>query len=235
MKWSALLVCALLCLPFAAGAQTIFAAASLRGVLEEILGGQDGELRISYGGSGTMARQIARGAPADLVILAHPRWMDWLATRRDVKTRADIAANRLVVIGPEGAAPLKAPADIANRIGTQRLAMGHHEAVPAGIYAAQFLENAGVWAALSPHLAETENVRAALALVAQGAAPLGITYASDAMAEPRVSVLFDVPPDEHDPIRYPAAALTDAGLLLMEKLLSPNALRVFAAHGFTAP
>ena len=110
--------------------------------------------------------------------------------------------------------------------------MGQRDGVPAGIYAHEWLQHIGAWDALQPHLAETDNVRAALALVAVGAAPLGLVYASDAQAEPRVAVIYQVPPDTHDPIRYPAAALTNAGRGFVELLQSPQAAMIFSSHGF---
>lgn len=110
--------------------------------------------------------------------------------------------------------------------------MGHHAGVPAGNYATEWLQASGAWDTLRPHLAETENVRAALALVARGEAPLGIVYASDARAEPGVRVLYKIPPDLHKTIRYPAAAVTDAGRAFVDFLASQSA--VFEAAGFRA-
>jgi molybdate transport system substrate-binding protein len=215
---------------------TVFAAASLRGVLEEIAASYGAEVSLSYGGSGTMARQVAAGAPADVVALASVEWMDWLAEQGlpGPGQARTLAGNTLVVVGPRGAEPLAAAEEIAARLGGGgRLAMGQREAVPAGAYARQWLENAGLWDSLEPRLAETDNVRAALALVARGEAPLGVVYATDAGAEPGVAVLWQVPDDMHDPIRYPAAALTPAGADFLDYLGGPGAARVLAAAGFT--
>jgi molybdate transport system substrate-binding protein len=88
---------------------------------------------------------------------------------------------------------------------------------------------------LEPQLAETDNVRAALALVARGQAPLGVVYASDARAEPAVRVVYEVPSDTHDPILYPAAVVTPEGVAFFEHLLSAEAARVFEARGFVRP
>ena len=112
------------------------------------------------------------------------------------------------------------------------MAIGQRDSVPAGIYSRQWLEKIGAWTALQPHLAETDSVRAALALVALGEAPLGVVYASDALAEPQVAVLWTVPPDQHDPITYPAAAITERGQPLLEHLFSGEARQIFADHGF---
>lgn len=216
---------------------TVFAAASLRGVLEDVAESYDSTLSLSFGGSGTMARQVAAGAPADLVILANTDWMDWLVDQGLVASDATqaIAGNTLVLIGPSGTPPTADPLTLPVQLGTARLAMGQRDAVPAGIYARQWLQAAGLWDRLQAQLAETDNVRAALALVARADAPLGIVYASDAAAEPRVDVVYAIPTDTHDPISYPAAALSPAGAAFLAHLMSPATQSRFAAHGFAPP
>ncbi|QFT93773.1 Molybdate-binding periplasmic protein precursor [Roseovarius sp. THAF9] len=220
---------------------TIFAAASLRGALEAALDGSGIDARVSYGGSGTMARQVAQGAPADVVILANVAWVDWLEENGHiaVSTRTDLLGNRLVLVGPRGAADLgELNADtLLERLDAGRLAVGHTEAVPAGIYAQEWMQAAGFWEALRPQLAETENVRAALALVSRGEVPLGVVYASDAQADPGVRILARIDPDTHAPIVYPMALVTgrdsDGARAVLEHLVSERAEDAFVAHGFT--
>lgn len=215
---------------------TVFAAASLRGALDEIAQGYDAAVTLSFAGSGTLARQIAAGAPADVVVLAHSDWATWLQKRGLLRdgTLGDVAGGQLVLIAPQGAATLDTPtaAALLQSLNGGRLAMGQRSGVPAGTYARAWLENIGAWPTLEPHLAETDNVRAALALVATRAAPLGIVYASDAAADPRVAIVYAIPPDTHAPIRYPAAALTEAGRDFVTLLHSAHAAEVFARHGF---
>lgn len=213
---------------------TVFAAASLRGALEELAATHDAPVQLSFGGSGTIARQVAAGAPVDLVVLASPLWMDWLVAQGAVAPEAVrmIAGNALVLIGPADAPPLPWLEELPARLGTGRLAMGHREAVPAGSYARQWLQAAGVWEALEDRLAETDNVRAALALVLRGQAPLGIVYASDARATEGVAVLAEAPPGAHDPILYPAAALTDGGAAFLALITGARGREALARHGF---
>ncbi|HBM38287.1 MAG TPA: molybdate ABC transporter substrate-binding protein [Sulfitobacter sp.] len=213
---------------------TVFAAASLRGALDEVARGYDGDVALSFGGSGTMARQIDAGAPADVVLLAAPVWMTWLRDRGAVQADAvvDLLGNSLVLIAPAGSDVAQDPADLAGALGDARLAMGQRDAVPAGIYAREWLEATGQWDAIAPHLAETDNVRSALALVARAETPLGVVYRTDALAEPQVRILYDIPQETHSPITYPAAALTDSGAAFMVHLQSDDARAVFARHGF---
>ena len=213
---------------------TVFAAASLRGALDEVARGYDGDVALSFGGSGTMARQIDAGAPADVVLLAAPVWMTWLRDRGAVQADAvvDLLGNSLVLIAPAGSDVAPDPTDLAGALGDARLAMGQRDAVPAGIYAREWLEATAQWDAIAPHLAETDNVRSALDLVARAETPLGVVYRTDALAEPQVRILYDIPQETHSPITYPAAALTDSGAAFMAHLQSDDARAVFARHGF---
>ncbi len=215
----------------------IFAAASLSGVLEAVFEGADPAPRLSYGGSGAIARQVDQGAPADLVILANPLWMDWLEGRGHVQPDARSApfGNRLVMVGPAGSKPLETLDEdaVLARLNGGRLAIGEHRAVPAGQYAAAWLDSLGLWNALRAHLAETENVRAALALVARGEAPLGIVYVSDLKAAPEAArAVWQIPNDQQPDIRYAMAPLTPRGADLAAVLSGAEAMAVFEAFGF---
>jgi len=224
-------------LPVAAQSVTVFAAASLRDALTEAAQSYPESVTFSFAGSGTLARQIAAGAPADAVVLAHRDWAEWLMARGRlvVGDLRDVAGGQLVLIGADGADEITNPdgATLTRALASGRLAIGQRDGVPAGTYAREWLTHIGAWDSLAPQLAETDNVRAALALVAAGAAPLGIVYASDAQAEPRVKILYSIPADSHSPIRYPAAALTPAGRAFVEFLTSPQAVAIFHKHGLT--
>lgn len=214
---------------------TVFAAASLRDAVTEISRLADQPTRLSFGGSGSMARQIAGGAPADVVILAHPNWISWLAEKDLLHAPpVNVAGNRLVLVAARDTlAPFVPDADgLLTALGGGRLAVGQRAAVPAGIYAREWLQSIGAWDRLVPYLAETDNVRAALALVAVRAAPMGIVYASDAMADPRITILHEIPEKDHAPIVYPAAALTADGEPFLSLLQGAEARAIFAAHGF---
>jgi molybdate transport system substrate-binding protein len=109
--------------------------------------------------------------------------------------------------------------------------------VPAGIYGKAALESLGLWESVAPQVAQADNVRAALALVAVGEAPLGIVYATDAVAEPRVSVVATFPATAHPPIVYPAAAIagrdSPSALDALAFLRGPEARAAFERQGFS--
>lgn len=222
---------------------TVFAAASLRTALEEIAAdwqiSSGHQATLSFAGSAVLARQIAAGAPADVFISANAAWMDWLEGqgRIEANSRADLLGNRLVLIGPAGAAAVSLSPDLplAQMLDGGRLAMALIEAVPAGIYGKAALAHYGLWDVAQPHVVQADNVRAALAYVASGAAPLGIVYASDAMAEPRVAVLAQFPPESHLAIRYPAARVSGssaAATAFLAYLRSAPARSAFERNAF---
>jgi molybdate transport system substrate-binding protein len=233
----------------ATGRLTVFAAASLQESLDAIAAlwtqrsGQP--VVISYAASSALARQIEQGAPADVFVSADLEWMDYLQARRliDPATRVPLARNRLVVIAPAGSGPATlalAANDLAAALGPQgRLALAETTGVPAGRYARQSLEALGLWNAVAGRLAEADNVRAAMAFVARGEAPLGIVYATDAKAEPRVRVVAEIPVAHHAPIVYPAARIVPARAAhadgFLRFLSGPEARAVFERAGFDPP
>jgi molybdate transport system substrate-binding protein len=190
----------------------VFAAASLKEPIDAIATSFE-DVVVSYAGSGTLARQISLGAPADVVLLASEDWMTVLAEGGHVKTQsvADFASNRLVLIGRADSPDLALDADaILSALGTGRIALGLTEAVPAGIYAKAALQSLDLWDALSPQLAEVDSVRAALVLVARGQAPLGIVYQTDVRVSDAVREVAAFPADSHPPIRYQGALTQNA-------------------------
>jgi molybdate transport system substrate-binding protein len=200
---------------------------------------------ISFAASSALARQIEAGAPADLFISADEQWMDYVAAKARIvpASRADLLGNRLVLIAPAGrAAPvaLDRRTPIARLLGANgRLAMADPETVPAGKYGRAALMSLGHWPTVARRIARAENVRAALALVERGEAPLGIVYATDARASTKVRILGAFPSGSHQPIRYPVARLTAATSKDAEPfrrfLLSGEARAIFLRFGFTAP
>ncbi|MFC3173768.1 molybdate ABC transporter substrate-binding protein [Novosphingobium bradum] len=196
---------------------------------------------ISFAASSALARQVEAGAPADLFVSADEAWMDYLAQRRLVRpeTRLALLTNRLVLVAPAGS-PVRLSIGprmaLGAALGSGRLAVADPDSVPAGRYAREALTRLGAWPQVARRLARGENVRAALALVARGEAPLGIVYATDARAEPRVRVVGTFPPASHAPISYPLARLARSanpeGEAFRRYLLSPEARALFRRFGF---
>ncbi|RAH36459.1 molybdate ABC transporter substrate-binding protein [Halomonas sp. SL1] len=225
----------------------IFAAASLTDALDSAIAryeeGHDVDVVPVYASSSTAARQVARGAPADLYFSANEQWMDWLGEQGiELAERADLLQNRLSLIAADDQPETFTPGQgtsLSTLLGDdERLSVGDPDHVPAGIYAKQALESLGEWDALAPRLARADNVRAALALVERGEAPLGIVYRTDAMASDRVHQLGLFPLDSHPAIRYPVALIDppadDAAEAFRAWLAGDEARAIFTRFGFEA-
>lgn len=229
----------------AAAPVTVFAAASLKESLDAAARAWEREggvpVRVSYAASSALARQIARGAPADVFLSADRDWMDDLDRRGLLRagSRRDLLGNTLVLVAPRAArmppVALSRPASVASALGDGRLALALTASVPAGKYARAAFGSLGLWDALKPRVVESENVRAALLLVARGEARMGVVYASDARAEPRVRVLAAFPARTHPPIVYPvavtAASRHPRATAFAAWLRTPAARAVFRRHG----
>ena len=224
----------------------VFAAASLKNALDDIAASwaKDGKVapKISYAASNTLAKQIEEGAPADLFFSADLDWMNYVQGKNLIKsdTRVNLLANRIVLIAPKDSAvavDLHPGLDLAKALGGGRLAMGNVDAVPAGKYGKAALEKLGAWDGVKDKIAQAESVRAALLLVSLGEAPLGIVYATDAVADPRVKVVGTFPEDSHPPVIYPVAITKDAmspdAPSFLAYLRGATAKAAFEKQGFT--
>jgi molybdate transport system substrate-binding protein len=224
----------------------VFAAASLTNALDEAVqlyerqGGA--HAKISYAASSALAKQIENGAPADVFISADLDWMDYLERRHLIQaaTRENLLGNRLVLIAPAGSdvkTEIKPGFNLIGLLKGGRLAMADPDSVPAGKYGKAALEKLGLWNSVRAAVAPAESVRAALLFVSRREAPLGIVYATDAAADPRVKIVSVFPEDTHPPIVYPAALTADSknpdAARLLEFLASPAAKPAFEKQGFT--
>lgn len=247
---AALAALPLLALPAQAAGEEVlvFAAASLTNALDRVAAAfaQATGHRVvaSYAGSSSLARQIQEGAPADVFVSASVEWMDALEASGDLRadTRRDVLGNTLVLIAHgRDAAPvaIDEDLDLVVLLDGGRLSMALVEAVPAGIYGRQALAALGLWEDVAPFVAQSDNVRAALAFVALGEAPLGIVYATDAAIEDDVTVVGTFPQGSHDPIVFPAAitaqSTSAAAQAFLDYLGSEPARAIWAEFGFTVP
>jgi molybdate transport system substrate-binding protein len=224
----------------------VFAATSLKNALDAVSQAWKAEAgketKNTYAASSALAKQIEQAAPADIFISADLDWMNYLDEKQLIKaqTRKVLLGNALVLVAAKGSGlklDLRQGADLAGALAGGKLALGDVKGVPAGKYAKAALETLGLWGSVEKSLAQSENVRAALALVARGEARLGIVYATDARAEPKVEVAGVFPDDSHPPIVYPAAVIFSSqnpdAEAFFTYLSSPKAQEIFAAQGFT--
>lgn len=215
-----LCIAAMPAMPAHAKTLTVFAAASTVQVFDQIRTAWNAEntpqLRVVYGSSGALARQIENGAPADVYFSASSAWVDYLVKQKRVRedTRKTIFRNRIVLVAP-ASARLPSPFNLANDIGPAlgangRLAIGNPQHVPAGIYGRQALGGLGLWSQFAHRTVQTRNVRLALALVQRGEARLGIVYYTDAIQTGQVRIVATIDGSLHAPIEYQAVATRSA-------------------------
>ncbi len=234
------LLCAAGLLTGAAAAEpiTVFAASSLRDAVEEMAedfeAATGADVVTVYAASSALARQVALGAPADVVLLADRDWADWLVSEGVVSQAQDFASNRLVLLTRDGQA-VDDMSEFPDILDDGLLAMAQIEAVPAGRYGRQALGELGLWSTLEARVIQAANVRAALRFVDLGEATYGIGYASDLVAFPTLVEAYAFPTDSHIPITYAGAAVTMEGAAMMAFVLSPDGQSVLARWGFLPP
>jgi molybdate transport system substrate-binding protein len=225
---------------------TVFAAASLKNALDDINAAYTAKTGVkvtpSYAASSALARQIERGAPADIFASADLEWMDYAVAKKTINeaTRMNLLGNRLVLIAPKNSVIANVTIgqgfDLARLASDGRIATGDVQSVPVGKYAKAALEALGAWNSAASKFAFTDNVRSALTLVARSEAPLGIVYETDAKVEPGVKIIGAFPPGSHPPIVYPFAATTSARNDTESYLAfvrSAEGKAVFERYGFT--
>jgi molybdate transport system substrate-binding protein len=225
---------------------TIFAAASLKTALDKVsaewTATSKKDTSISYAASSALAKQIESGAPADVFISADTAWMSYLTDKKLVAADGvvNLLGNEIVLIAPADSkieTKLEKGVDLAALVGDGKLAMADVKAVPAGKYGKAALESLGAWVGVEPHVAQAENVRAALKLVSTGEATLGVVYVTDAHADASVKVIATFPASSHPAIVYPVALVAGSknpdAAGFMAFLRSPMASEIFTAEGFT--
>jgi len=221
---------------------TVSAAISLTEALEEaaaayrVAGGT--AVVFNFGGSNALARQIVNGAPVDVFISADEAQME-VVEKADLVvagTRVSVAGNRLVLV-VDSRSPVKAVTDLG-AAEIRRIAIGDPLAVPAGVYARQYLEQVNQWTRLQPKIVPVANVRAALTAVQNGSADAAFVYATDARIAPALRVVATITGPQAPRIVYPAVVVKTsrqprAAAKFLEFLRTLPALAIFEKHGFT--
>jgi molybdate transport system substrate-binding protein len=218
----------------------VFAAASTREPLERIAAEfqakHDVMVRLHFGSSSTLSRQIEQGAEADLFLSADQAWTDFLAEKGLVAESRPLLTNRLVVAVPAGSPLVLHQLGDLGRPEVRRLALAG-PAVPAGRYAREALRSAGLWEQVQDRVLDGMDVRAALLYVEREEAEAAVVYATDAVGNDRVRVALEVPRDRHSPICYPLALVQRQSIKpesrqFQEHLASEASSAVFRQAGF---
>ena len=222
----------------------VYAAASTRNAVDELVmqfPKQDNiQVSAVYGATSALARQIIDGAPAALFLSANKAWMKEVIDAELITKHKNAFSNRLVIISSKKYGTginITSAIDIAKTIENDRIAVAEISAVPAGIYSKQAMRNLKIWNQVKNKLAQSANVRAALALVERGETPLGIVYQTDAKASPYVKLKWKIPNNMHEKIIYPLgihknAENIEAAFNLYNYFTSSKGLEIFSNFGF---
>jgi len=216
-------------------------AASLREVVTELSdsfakshGGVT--FRNNFGASGVLAKQIESGAPADVFFSANLEWMDYLKERKllDENSISTFAHNVLVFVGK----PESKVTRLEDVIKLEKIAIGSPKSVPAGEYAMQAFNKAGIAKELENKLVMARDVRECLLYADRGEVDGAFVYKTDAeeMAK-NVKILFIVQQDLYPRVTYPMALTTGGSkkaeaIAFLKFLQSAEAKSVLAKHGF---
>jgi len=246
-----LFACVPLVLANRAGAQTaavqIYAAMTFRPALERALAAfreTGGSAVAVYGPTPVLIRQLAGGAPADILLTADPDWMDAAVRQSLVQpdTRADLLANDLVLAGAAGsqaAGTITRTFALEALLNGGRLAMCDPDHDPAGKYAKQSLQALGFWDAVQPRIAIAESAPAAVVLVDHGEARAAVCFATDLHGDEHAVRVGVFPADSHAPIVYPIALAREPrspqAAEALAFLRGPVALRTFTGFGYRPP
>ncbi|MGB5803470.1 MAG: molybdate ABC transporter substrate-binding protein [Vibrio anguillarum] len=224
---------------------TVYAASSMTNAVNELIAAYQPKQPLDivpvYAGSSALARQIEQGAPADIFISANDNWVTHLLNKNIVTSDKVtlLAGNQLVLIAPQSS---KLNSLVVNDVAAwldalngSRLAIGNTMAVPVGMYAKEALEKLKVWSSLAPMLAQTNNVRLALALVERQEAALGIVYKTDTLMSNKVKVVHEFDSSLHSAIHYPLVQLTERDTVnqFMLFLRSDQAKSILQNYGFS--
>jgi molybdate transport system substrate-binding protein len=215
----------------------VFAAASLTAAFTELgrryTAAQGTKVTFNFAGSQALATQIGQGAPADVFASAD---LDNMAKVKDlVGTPQSFASNRLAIVVEQGnPRGIRTLDDLAGGDVKVVLAAGE---VPAGRYAKQVLDRAGV--KVTP-VSQEDNVKAVVAKVSLGEADAGIVYATDVAAGGARVEGVDIPREQNVVATYPIATVKagkaqDAAQAFMDLVLSGQGQEVLHRYGFLPP
>jgi molybdate transport system substrate-binding protein len=225
----------------ASGPVTIFAASSLTEVLQELKASFVKEhgvkVDLNLASSATLARQIERGASADLFFSAATEWADSLARKDYVAERSDRLENTLVLVVPrDSSEPIRGLKDLTAST-VKQVALADFKSVPAGKYAKKALETEKLWEQIQSKIVTGEDVRQALMFVERGEAAAGLVYATDVAASKKVRIVAIIDEKLTGPIVYSLVLLkkgrqNSAAEEFYNFLIGPLAAEVYERHGF---
>lgn len=229
----------------------VAAASSFSYALKEIKKGFEAEgnveLRIIFGSSGVLMRQIQGGAPFDVFISANIGYMKTLlrakALRPDSMRRFARGALVLAIrADAEGADHKVNGLDGLLEKNIRKVAIANPEHAPYGRAAVEALKKAGLLNKVRKKLVYGENVRQAMQFVESGNASAGFIALSIAPTDKGAGGIrvLSVDPSLYKPIEQTVAVVKTTGHVkaaqeFVDYLTGPAGLKILRKYGFRAP
>lgn len=223
---------------------TVSAAASLKEAFTDIARTYEKQhpqdtIKLNTAASGVLLRQLAQGAPVDVLASADQATMEQAAAKKliDRQTQYHFARNSLVLIAPQNS-NLKTLHDL-NSSRITKIAIGKPESVPAGQYAQQALQAVKLHGSLKPKFIYTQNVRQALDYVVRGEVDAGFVYRTDAQLRPhKLRIISEVTSTQK--VLYPIAISQNsrnkqAAKRFTQFVLSAQGQAILQRYGFQKP
>ena len=198
----------------------IYAPISLSEVIKEVINpyktlNNEIKIKLVFMGTSNLVMQIKNGANPDIFISANIEWMDYLERKKIIskKFRKDYLYNSLVVITNKqnSVNEFSNIKELENAFlkSKTKISLAMTNTIPAGMYAKNFLENAGIWENIKKKYVESTNVRTALNYVARNELEFGIVYKTEAVGNNKVKIVYSIKGEKHKKIIYPIAALNE--------------------------
>jgi len=216
----------------------VFAASSLIDAFEDLgaeFESRSDRIEVSFvfGSSSDLVTQLEQGARADVFASADEANMDRAVEAGLVDGDPQLfALNELeIIVPPDNPAGIEALSDLTDEDLVVAICTPE---CPAGRYALQVFDNAGI--AVTPDSFESE-VRGVVTRVALGEADAGIAYVSDTTAAGGDVVGIPIPDDVGVVAEYPTVALSDDGAAdrWIDFVLSAVGQEVLNRYGFHSP
>jgi molybdate transport system substrate-binding protein len=204
------------------------------------------EVRLSFGSSGNITRQIEQGSPVEMFLSADEAFVFRLAGGGHTRDRGEFfAIGRIVLFTPPGS-PINTQDGMdgiraalsAGRIA--RFAIANPEHAPYGRAAEQALRASGLWEGISPRLVMGENVSQATQFALAGGSQGGIVAHALVLAPGlQGRGAYTLLPDTlHEPLRQRMVLTRRAGPIataFYDYMQQPPAREIMRRYGFVLP
>ncbi|MDQ1398041.1 MAG: molybdate transport system substrate-binding protein [Acidimicrobiaceae bacterium] len=222
------------------GNVTVFAAASLTESFNDLqasLKTSDPGLKVTYSfsGSGALVAQVQQGAPADVIATADLAAMKKLTDAGLVEAPMTFAKNKLeILVAPGNPKGVHTLGDLAR---SDLKIVTEDDTVPAGKYAAQILQMAGV--TVRP-VSREADVKSAVAKITSGEADATIVYVTDVDAAGAKAQGVAIPDAQNVVAEYPIAIVKttknhEAAVAFVAAVTKSSGQAALYRHGFLPP